>query len=139
MVNHFWESVDIILEEVPMTLPIVWCLNINLNTIIFQCSKIYGNPTRATRLKFAPNMTIPISPNEKELYPKGFLNLRAKIDSHMFKSFVNIEWMAELKLKPQISIRTQSQGKVHIYRSFVYAKIITSYLKFIVFHLGHLC
>ena len=43
MVNHFLESVDAILEE----------------------------PTCVTRLKFAPNMAVPISisPNEKGLYP----------------------------------------------------------------------
>ena len=34
-------------------------------TIIFQCSKIYGNLTSVTRLKFAPNMAIPISPGKE--------------------------------------------------------------------------
>ena len=33
-------------------------------TIIFQCSKNYGTPTRVTRLKVAPNMAEPISLNE---------------------------------------------------------------------------
>ena len=35
--------------------------------LVFQCSKIYCNPTRVTRLNFAPNMVIPISLNEKGL------------------------------------------------------------------------
>ena len=37
----------------------------NLKTIIFQCSKNYGRPTRVTRLKVTANMTDPISLNEK--------------------------------------------------------------------------
>ena len=47
------ERVDAILKDVK-----------NLKTTIFQCYKIYSNPTRVTRLKFAPNMA-----NEKGLYP----------------------------------------------------------------------
>ena len=37
-----------------------------LKTIIFQCSKNYDSPTRATRLKVAPNIHVedPISLNE---------------------------------------------------------------------------
>ena len=62
MVNHFWQSV---LEDVPVTETIVWCKTINLKTIIFQCSKNHGSPTRVTRLKVAPNMANPISLNEK--------------------------------------------------------------------------
>ena len=42
-------------------------LNYDLKTIIFQCSKNYGSPTRVTRLKVAPNMADPISLNEKKL------------------------------------------------------------------------
>ena len=38
---------------------------INLETIIFQCSKNYGSPTHVTRLKVEPNMVDPISLNEK--------------------------------------------------------------------------
>ena len=34
---------------------------INLKTTIYQCSKNYISPTRATRLKVAPNMADPIS------------------------------------------------------------------------------
>ena len=34
MVNHFWQSVDAILEEVYVTETIVWCQTINLKTII---------------------------------------------------------------------------------------------------------
>ena len=45
--------------------------NNNLKAIIFQCSKIYGNPTHVSRLKLALNMAIPISPNEKGLYRKS--------------------------------------------------------------------
>ena len=41
-VNHFWQSVDAILEDVSMTDTIVWCKTINVKTIIFQCSKNYG-------------------------------------------------------------------------------------------------
>ena len=61
MVNHFWQSVDAILEDVPVTETIVWCLTNNLKPIIFQGSKNYGSPTRVTRLKFALNMADPIS------------------------------------------------------------------------------
>ena len=41
MVNYFWQSVDAILEDIPVIKTIVWCLNINLKTIIFQCIKSY--------------------------------------------------------------------------------------------------
>ena len=37
---------------------------VNLKTIIFQCFKIYGNPTGVTRLTLAPNVAISICPNE---------------------------------------------------------------------------
>ena len=59
MVNHFWQSVDAILEDVSVTEIIVWWPNINLKTIIFQCSKNDGSPTRVTRLKVASNMEKP--------------------------------------------------------------------------------
>ena len=36
-------------------------LDIYLKTIVFQCSKKYGSPTRVTRLKVVPNMADPIS------------------------------------------------------------------------------
>ena len=36
-----------------------------LKTIIYQCSKNYGSPTRTTRLDVASNMADPISLNEK--------------------------------------------------------------------------
>ena len=64
MVNNFWQSVDAILEDVSKTETIVWCLDINSKTAIFQCSKNYGTQTRVTRLKVAPNMANPISLNE---------------------------------------------------------------------------
>ena len=67
MVNHFWQRVDAILDDVFVSEKNIWCQTINSKTIIFQYSKIYGNPTRVTRLKYAPNMAIPISPNEKGL------------------------------------------------------------------------
>ena len=51
MVNHFWQSVDAILEDISVTETIVWCQNINSKTIIFHCSKNYSSPTRVTRLK----------------------------------------------------------------------------------------
>ena len=65
MVKHFWQRFEAILEDVPVTETIVWCLTIKLKTIIFQCSKNYSSLTRVTRLKIAPNMTNPISLNEK--------------------------------------------------------------------------
>ena len=46
MVNHFWQSVDAILEDISGDKTIVWGLTINLKTIIFQCSKTYGSLTR---------------------------------------------------------------------------------------------
>ena len=64
-VNHFWQSVDAILEDVSVTETIFWCQTIDLKTIIFQCSKNYGSPTPVTRSKVAPNMTDPINLNEK--------------------------------------------------------------------------
>ena len=64
MVNYFWQSADNILDDVSVTKIIVWCLTINLKTIIFQWSKTYGSLTRVTRLKVAPNMVDPISLNE---------------------------------------------------------------------------
>ena len=65
MVNHFWQSVDAILEDVSVTETIVWCYGIDLKTIIFQCSKIYGSPTRVTGLNVAPFIADPISLNKK--------------------------------------------------------------------------
>ena len=81
--SYFWcfaghKCVDV-LKHVAVSKTIVWCKNNFFRTIIFQCSKIYHKPTRATRLrvysekgmqntKFAPNMAIPISPNEKGFY-----------------------------------------------------------------------
>ena len=41
---------DAILEYVSVTETIVCCWNINLKTIIFQCSKNYGTPTRIAGL-----------------------------------------------------------------------------------------
>ena len=52
LVNYFWQSVDANLKDVSVTEPIVWCLTINLKTIIFHYSKKYGSPTRVTRLKW---------------------------------------------------------------------------------------
>ena len=51
MVQHLWQSIDAILEDVSVTETIVWCYTINLKTFIFQCSKSYGSPTCVTRLK----------------------------------------------------------------------------------------
>ena len=36
MVNKFWQSVDVIFEDVSVTETIVWCSNSNSKTIIFQ-------------------------------------------------------------------------------------------------------
>ena len=44
----FDPSVDAILEDVFVTETILWCQTINLKTMIFQCSKNYGSPTRVT-------------------------------------------------------------------------------------------
>ena len=38
MVNNFWQSVDVILEDVSLTETIVWCWNIDLKTIIYGIS-----------------------------------------------------------------------------------------------------
>ena len=61
MVNHVWQSVDAIFEDVSVTETIVWFLN----TTIFYCFKKYFSPTRVTRLKVAPNMADLISLNGK--------------------------------------------------------------------------
>ena len=59
--NHFWQSVDAILEDVSVVKTIVSCWTIYFQNTIFQCSKQYGSPTRVTRLKVEPNMAGPIS------------------------------------------------------------------------------
>ena len=51
MVNHFWQSVDAILEDFCVAETIAWCFTINLKTTIFQCSKYNGSATRVTWLK----------------------------------------------------------------------------------------
>ena len=51
MFDHFWQSVDVILENVSVTEAIAWCW-----TTIFQCFKNNGSRTRGTRLKVATNM-----------------------------------------------------------------------------------
>ena len=73
MVNHFWQSVDTILEEVSVTETIVWCQTINLQTTICQCSKNYGIPTPVTRLKVVPNIANPISIKDSRQYPQESL------------------------------------------------------------------
>ena len=67
MINYFWQSVDAILEVVSVNEAIIWCQTINLEPIIFHCSKNYGSPTQ-TRFKDEPNMAAPISFNEKRPY-----------------------------------------------------------------------
>ena len=64
LVNHFWQSVDAILEDVSLTETFVRCWTINSYTIIFQCSKNYSSPKRVTRLKVTPSMADPISLTE---------------------------------------------------------------------------
>ena len=56
-VNHFWQRVDAILEDVSTSETIVWCKTIDLKTTIFQCTKNYG----VARLKVAPTTTDLIS------------------------------------------------------------------------------
>ena len=82
MVNHFWQRVDAILEDVSVTETIVRCQTINLNTIIFQSSENYGSPTSVTRLNVAPNMADPISLNEK----KRLLKWRQRFVKNVFFS-----------------------------------------------------
>ena len=64
MVNHFWQSVDAILEDVPVTETIVWWWNIDFKTITFQCPQNEGSSTLVTRLKVELNMADLISLNE---------------------------------------------------------------------------
>ena len=63
-VDHFWQSVDAILEDVPV-IDTISDVNYQFETIIFRCSKNDGSPTRVTRLKVAPNMVDSISLTEK--------------------------------------------------------------------------
>ena len=65
MINCFWQSVDAILEVVSVNETIIWCQTINLEPIIFHCSKNYGSPTRVTRFKDKPNMAAG-SPNQSQ-------------------------------------------------------------------------
>ena len=53
---------------------IVWCLNIKLKTIIFQCSKNYASPTRWTRLKLALIMADPT------VLTKTYRSLKVPVD-----------------------------------------------------------
>ena len=62
-VIFFWQTVDAILED------IVWCKNINQKTSIFQCVKIYSDPTNVTKYKVAVNMVNPKSLLKKCSYP----------------------------------------------------------------------
>ena len=57
--NHVDQITQNSLEDVSETI----CLmqTINLKTTIFHCTKNYGNPTLAPRLKVVPNMADPIS------------------------------------------------------------------------------
>ena len=58
--NHFWQSVDAILEDASVT-------ETSVETIVFHCSQNYVSPTGVTRLKVAPNMADLISLNETRL------------------------------------------------------------------------
>ena len=49
----------------PFSLKQMFASKLFIKTIIFQCSKNYGCPTRVTRLKNASNMADTISLNEK--------------------------------------------------------------------------
>ena len=71
MVNHFWQSVDVILEDVSVI--DVFCewntylmLNYQLRDYHLSVFQKLRSPTPVTRLKVEPNMTDPISLNEKE-------------------------------------------------------------------------
>ena len=50
MVNHFWQSVDAILEDVSVPETIIMLIH-NLKTTTFRRLKNYGSPTSVTRLK----------------------------------------------------------------------------------------
>ena len=39
-VIYFWQSIDAILEDVPVAKTFIWCKNINQKISIFQCSKL---------------------------------------------------------------------------------------------------
>ena len=67
MVNHFWQGVDTILEDVSVTETIAWCFTIILKTIAFQCSKNYGTPTRVFRLQVASNMVHRFHQSQRKL------------------------------------------------------------------------
>ena len=62
--NHFWQRFD------PFWKKFLYLkLLINDKLLIYrlyfcQCDKNYGTPTLVTRLKVAPNMAVPISPNK---------------------------------------------------------------------------
>ena len=52
---------DAILEDVSVAKTIVRCKNVNQKSSIFQCSKIYGNPTNVAQYKVALNLVNPKS------------------------------------------------------------------------------
>ena len=93
MVNHFWQRVDAILEEVSVTETTLWCTS-NSKTIIFQCSKNYVSQTRVIRLKVAPNMPDPISfltkrdRSLKRQYVKKKKNLKRTLENIVQFSFL---------------------------------------------------
>ena len=70
--------------------------NIYIKTIIFQCSKINGNPTRVRRSKFAPDMAIPISHNEKGLYSE--VQVLNKIKQNMSHAYSALKAIINCKL-----------------------------------------
>ena len=93
MVHHFWQRIDVILNDVSVTevicwcltinlktilicwcltinlktILIYWCLTINLKTIIFHCSINYGSQTRVILINITPNMTDTVSPWKKSV------------------------------------------------------------------------
>ena len=73
MVNYSWQSVDAVLDDVHVTKTIVWCSNIDLKTIIFQCVKNYGSPTHVTKLKVVLNMT------DQSVLTKTYRSLNTKV------------------------------------------------------------
>ena len=59
--NHFWQSVDTILEDVSVTKQFFNADLLISRLPFFSVSKSYGCPTHVTRLKVVQNMADPIS------------------------------------------------------------------------------
>ena len=63
--DHFWQSVEVILEDVPVIETNFLMLNYQFKDYNLSVFQNDGSPTLVTRLKVAPNMVDSISLNEK--------------------------------------------------------------------------